>query len=98
MSNTHQLAMAWMMYAQANRGRLHANPSSNTSIAGVFIQPNSFSWIGDGTDPSQGLLWPYVRDVGCFCPNLPGLGSRLYDLPKDETVIIILYQTAPVIQ
>ena len=86
--------------AQANRGRLcSANPSSNTSIAGVFIQPNSFSWIGDGTDPSQGLLWPYVRDAGLlFVPTSPGWGSRLYDLPKDETVIIILYQTALVIQ
>lgn len=77
MSNTHQLAIAWTMYAQANRGRLcSANPSSDTFLAGIGLQPKSFSWVGDGTDPSQGLLWPYVRDARVyFCPNLPGLGQ-----------------------
>jgi len=73
-SNVRQLTIAWLMYANDNRGRLcSSNSWENDGSHDPVPGPRSFSWIGGGTDPSQGALWPYLHDARIyFCPNRAG--------------------------
>jgi len=74
-SNVHQLTVAWLMYASEHHGRLCSSASwANDGTNSPEGQPvaKSFSWIGDGSDPSQGLLWPYLKDKRVYyCPEQP---------------------------
>jgi prepilin-type N-terminal cleavage/methylation domain-containing protein len=69
-SNVRQLTVAWIMYANDNRGRLCSSvltiaPDGNEA-------PVSWCWIKRSFDPMQGVLWPYLRnDRVYFCPDLP---------------------------
>lgn len=72
-SNVRQLTMAWIMYKDENDDRL---------VSGHTPGPGSSAWIIMPANPGsasaeekkkyiqQGLLWPYVKNVGAYhCPS-----------------------------
>src|SRR5207302_6236858 len=66
LSNLRTLSTAYIMYAQANRGRLC---SSDT----FPLTQDRTCWVTDGNNLDSlrnGTLWPYVKSEGVFlCPN-----------------------------
>ena len=67
LNNERQLTMAWIMYADANKGHIC---SSNTQTR---TDPKFYSWVAGGNvlqDISAGELWPYVKNYQTYkCPN-----------------------------
>ena len=73
MSNMRQLTIAWLAYANSNRGRLL---SSETWSGG---------WVFDGNNPDdmiRGELYPWAPDVRVYqCPNDPiQINHRSYSI------------------
>ena len=76
LSNTKQLALAWLMYADDHNGTLVANRGK----AEIALGLNKDNWIlgdisygrGDGTNTSflvNALLGPYLKTIGVYkCP------------------------------
>ena len=78
LSNIRQLTMAWLMYANDNRGRIccaHATPISWQN--GVSPVLTSWGWVGldptySGRAVTGGKLWTYLRDKRVYvCPDDP---------------------------
>jgi len=84
-NNVRQLTMAWLMYANDNKGRIYssnsqAEPPLDPMLGGFQLgginkpYPNYFwSWIGHGPfvqDIEGGKLWPCVKSVSSYrCPD-----------------------------
>lgn len=83
-NNTRQLTMAWIMYANENRGRLcssmtqpipPADPMLGFSLGGIpGPYPKGFwSWVGAGATEriiEAGMLWPYLKTPQVYrCPE-----------------------------
>ncbi|HXE56155.1 MAG TPA: prepilin-type N-terminal cleavage/methylation domain-containing protein [Tepidisphaeraceae bacterium] len=82
LSNQRQLTMAWLMYANDNKGHLVGSntqnipPGSNVpTLGGVngYSNPAFWSWCAAGNtqlDIAAGLLWPYLKNYQVYkCPN-----------------------------
>ena len=75
LNNERQLTMAWMMYADSNKGHFcSANTQqlgSRAATAGTM--PGFWSWVAGGNtqaDITGGMLWPYVKNLQTYkCPN-----------------------------
>jgi len=80
MSNLRQLTMAWLMYANDNRG--HFCGSEVQSESGPPPVTSIWTWIADtGTqhDIPAGRLWPYVKALPVYyCPNDPHIPNTVY--------------------
>ena len=68
LSNQRQLTMAYIMYAQDNKGHI---AGANT---GTFTgNPNFYDWVAIGStlnSLAQGKIWPYVKNYDVYkCPN-----------------------------
>ena len=63
LSNMRQLTLAWLGYAQNNKGKLCG--------ADTGIRPWDWVQAGDTLDSMKtGVLWPYINNDGVFhCPN-----------------------------
>jgi prepilin-type N-terminal cleavage/methylation domain-containing protein len=63
LSNMRQLTIAWLNYAQNNRGKL----------VGADTGLHDWDWVRAGDDLDSlktGLLWPYINNAEVFhCPN-----------------------------
>jgi prepilin-type N-terminal cleavage/methylation domain-containing protein len=82
-NNTRQLTMAWLMYANENRGRFCSSctqlappqKSAGVPLAGFKPPyPSGFwSWIGAGATEriiESGMLWPYLKTPEVYrCPE-----------------------------
>jgi prepilin-type N-terminal cleavage/methylation domain-containing protein/prepilin-type processing-associated H-X9-DG protein len=83
-SNSRQLTMAWMMYANEHKGRFcssmtQAAPPSRllgpVPLAGYPMSHNNgfWSWIAAGAvtfDIQAGMLWPYLKNPNVYrCPE-----------------------------
>lgn len=78
MSNLKQLTMAWLMYAQDNRGSLVC---ANTTNPNTWYKYNPAThkwtpptWVTDGNKSvdvlKKGVLWPYLKIADVYkCPN-----------------------------
>jgi prepilin-type N-terminal cleavage/methylation domain-containing protein len=63
MSNMRQLTVAWLAYAQANKGEM---PAAENNADGWALQGNT------DEDIVKGLLYPWVPDARVYrCPNDP---------------------------
>jgi prepilin-type N-terminal cleavage/methylation domain-containing protein len=94
-NNTRELTMAWLMYANDNRGHICSSNSQPTpprdpmlGFALAGIQPpyshGFWSWIGAGLDSRNieaGMLWPYVKDHRTYqCPGAAFDTSNNYQI------------------
>ena len=66
LANVRALTVAWLQYAQANRGRLCG------AVAGAVDRPGFHDWVAHGPDEQalrDGVLWPLVADAAVYrCP------------------------------
>ncbi|HXE56153.1 MAG TPA: prepilin-type N-terminal cleavage/methylation domain-containing protein [Tepidisphaeraceae bacterium] len=82
LNNVRQLTMAWIMYADANKGHICCSDTQTippgTGPAGLGSpasgKGNGFwSWTGGGNtsaDIQAGVLWPYIKNFQTYkCPN-----------------------------
>ena len=76
-SNIKTLTLAWLMYKDANDGKLvdgntREYPPSGDNTSWVYIPPN---WQNEGVEQKKdcikkGLLWPYVKEIKAYhCPS-----------------------------
>lgn len=78
LNNARQLTMAWLMYANDNKGHFcsadtqNIPPGSGVPPLGqpaVTNNPAFWSWVGSGNtqlDITSGMLWPYVKNFGTY--------------------------------
>ncbi|HXE56154.1 MAG TPA: prepilin-type N-terminal cleavage/methylation domain-containing protein [Tepidisphaeraceae bacterium] len=82
LNNVRQLTMAWIMYADANKGHFCSSdtqtipPGTGPANLGTPAtgKGNGFwSWVGGGNtqlDINSGVLWPYIKNYQTYkCPN-----------------------------
>jgi prepilin-type N-terminal cleavage/methylation domain-containing protein len=67
LSNLRQLSMAWLSYANDNKGRICGSNTNNPDARPFY------DWVGNGDTRetiTKGVLYPYVNSVGIYkCPN-----------------------------
>src|SRR6185312_12537728 len=82
LNNVRQLTMAWMMYADLNKGHFWCSDTQTippgTGPAGLGSpaqgKGNGFwSWVGAGNttaDITTGMAWPFLKNLQTYkCPN-----------------------------
>jgi len=77
-NNVRQLTMAWMMYANDNKGHFCSSDTqtippgtgpANLGTPAVGKGNGFWSWVGGGNtqqDIMSGVLWPYVKDFQTY--------------------------------
>lgn len=67
LSQQRQLTIAWLMYADSNKGRIVASWTRDPT------DPQFNDWVTSGDTLScltNGLLWPYIKNAEVYkCPN-----------------------------
>src|SRR6185437_6792073 len=78
LNNVRQLTMAWIMYADANKGHFFSSdtqvipPGTGPAPLGSpAVQKNNgfWSWVGAGNttqDITAGMAWPYVKNLQTY--------------------------------
>src|SRR3712207_4594490 len=67
LSNMRQITVAWLTYAQSNKGKICGANTGNPA------DPRFHDWVAEGDTIDsirRGMLWPYLNSVEVFkCPN-----------------------------
>ncbi|HXE55280.1 MAG TPA: type II secretion system protein [Tepidisphaeraceae bacterium] len=82
LNNVRQLTMAWIMYADANKGHICCSDTQTIPPGTAPARLGSpasgkgdgfWSWVGAGNTPddiTNGVLWPYIKNFQTYkCPN-----------------------------
>ncbi len=103
MNNSKQLALAWIMYADDNNGKLAPNFEQGTGPGGTATQstPNSFPcWVagvmtqpaGTSTTENTNILMLVNHDLypnGAFLGSYIGRVTSVFKCPADQSVALI---------